>query len=367
MQVRRDVRLADLTTLAVGGPIERLLEVTDAAELVAAVRDADEAGRPLLRARRRLQRGRAGRGLARRRRRRPDAGGSSAPATPLTVQAGEDWDDLVAYTVENGLAGIEALSGHPGLDGRDAGPERRRLRPGGRPDDHRRPRVRPRGEVRAHADPGRVRLRLPRQPAQARPRPVRRPRRHVRACSRSAVSRPVGYAELARDARRRARRHGAAGRRPRGGPRAAPRQGHGPRPGRSRQPQRRARSSPTRSSRRRRPSTAARAGPPATGMVKLSAAWLVAARRLRPRHAGRARRDVVAPQPRADDRARRDGGRAARLRRPHRRGRRGAVRRHPASASPPRSGPSSPARPCAGRPGRAGGRPSGRCSRGAAG
>ena len=37
--------------------------------------------------------------------------------------------------------------GHPGLDGRDAGPERRRLRPGGRADDHRRPRLRPRREV----------------------------------------------------------------------------------------------------------------------------------------------------------------------------------------------------------------------------
>ena len=48
MQVRHDVRLADLTTLAVGGPVERLVEVADAAELVAAVRDADEAGRPLL-------------------------------------------------------------------------------------------------------------------------------------------------------------------------------------------------------------------------------------------------------------------------------------------------------------------------------
>ena len=48
MQVRRDARLAELTTLAVGGPIERLLEVDTAEDLVAAVRDADEAGRPLL-------------------------------------------------------------------------------------------------------------------------------------------------------------------------------------------------------------------------------------------------------------------------------------------------------------------------------
>ncbi len=38
MQVRRNARLAELTTLGVGGPIDRLVEVTDADELVAAVR-----------------------------------------------------------------------------------------------------------------------------------------------------------------------------------------------------------------------------------------------------------------------------------------------------------------------------------------
>ena len=38
----------------------------------------------------------------------------------LRVQAGEDWDDFVAYTVEHGFAGIEAMSGIPGTVG--AGP-----------------------------------------------------------------------------------------------------------------------------------------------------------------------------------------------------------------------------------------------------
>ncbi|MEY4019555.1 MAG: hypothetical protein RLZZ590_855 [Actinomycetota bacterium] len=38
----------------------------------------------------------------------------------LRVQAGEDWDDFVAYTVDQGLAGIEAMSGIPGTVG--AGP-----------------------------------------------------------------------------------------------------------------------------------------------------------------------------------------------------------------------------------------------------
>src|SRR4051812_11576038 len=35
----------------------------------------------------------------------------------LRVQAGEPWDELVALTVANGWAGIEALSGIPGSSG----------------------------------------------------------------------------------------------------------------------------------------------------------------------------------------------------------------------------------------------------------
>ncbi|MGB4136294.1 MAG: UDP-N-acetylmuramate dehydrogenase [Microbacterium sp.] len=35
----------------------------------------------------------------------------------LRVQAGHDWDDLVAYAVEHGYAGIEAMSGIPGTVG----------------------------------------------------------------------------------------------------------------------------------------------------------------------------------------------------------------------------------------------------------
>jgi UDP-N-acetylmuramate dehydrogenase len=116
VQVRRDVRLADLTTLAVGGPAERLVEVEDAAELVAAVREADEAGRSL------LLLGGGSNVVA------PDDGwpgdvvavrtrGIERSGAALTVQAGEDWDELVAYTVAHGLSGVEALSGIPGSTG----------------------------------------------------------------------------------------------------------------------------------------------------------------------------------------------------------------------------------------------------------
>jgi UDP-N-acetylmuramate dehydrogenase len=116
VQVRRDVRLADLTTLAVGGPIDRLVEVHDADELVDAVRDADESRRPL------LVLGGGSNVVA------PDQGwpgdvvlvrshGIERSGDALTVQAGHDWDALVAHTVENQLAGIEALSGIPGSTG----------------------------------------------------------------------------------------------------------------------------------------------------------------------------------------------------------------------------------------------------------
>jgi UDP-N-acetylmuramate dehydrogenase len=116
VQVRRDARLADLTTLAVGGPIDRLIEVSDAEELVAAVREADEAGRPL------LVLGGGSNVVA------PDDGwpgdvvavrtrGIERHGGSLTVAAGHDWDELVAFTVASELAGMEALSGIPGSTG----------------------------------------------------------------------------------------------------------------------------------------------------------------------------------------------------------------------------------------------------------
>jgi UDP-N-acetylmuramate dehydrogenase len=116
VHVRRGVRLASLTTLGVGGVADRVIEVEDAGELVAAVRDADEAGRPV------LLLGGGSNVIA------PDDGwdgdviavrsrGIDRSAGRLVVQAGEPWDDLVAYSVANGLAGLEAMSGIPGSTG----------------------------------------------------------------------------------------------------------------------------------------------------------------------------------------------------------------------------------------------------------
>lgn len=116
-----DIALAPLTTLKLGGPAERLVRVTDTAELITLVQAADAEREPLFFL----------------------AGGSNVviadqgvPGTTfwiqttgidetelddgrvsLTVAAGENWDDLVSRTVESGLCGIECLSGIPGTVG----------------------------------------------------------------------------------------------------------------------------------------------------------------------------------------------------------------------------------------------------------
>jgi UDP-N-acetylmuramate dehydrogenase len=113
MSAAVDAPLAPLTTLRLGGPAKRLVSVGTEAELVEAVREADE---PLL-----LLAGGSNLVL-------PDAGwpgvvvrietrGIERDGAVLEVQAGEPWDDLVAAAVEEGLAGFECLSGIPGSVG----------------------------------------------------------------------------------------------------------------------------------------------------------------------------------------------------------------------------------------------------------
>jgi UDP-N-acetylmuramate dehydrogenase len=117
---RANAPLAPLTTLRLGGPARRLVTVYDEAELVAAVRAADDAGEPLLV----LGGGSnvvlpdegvdgtvvrvAVRGLAGRR---------DGDRVLLDVAAGEDWEAFVATCVADRLVGVEALSGIPGLVG----------------------------------------------------------------------------------------------------------------------------------------------------------------------------------------------------------------------------------------------------------
>ena len=111
-----DVPLAPLTTLRVGGPARTLVEPGDEAELVEAVRTADAAGEPLL-----VLAGGSNVVIA-------DAGfegtvvrvatrGIGREGDRLVVAAGEPWDGLVASCVDEGLAGVECLSGIPGSTG----------------------------------------------------------------------------------------------------------------------------------------------------------------------------------------------------------------------------------------------------------
>jgi UDP-N-acetylmuramate dehydrogenase len=113
--------LAPHTTLRVGGPADRLVEARSATEIVEVVRAADAAGEPLL-----LLGGGSNVVIA-------DEGvpgvallvrSSGHTVEPLpdggalvTVEAGEDWDALVAATVGAGLGGLECLSGIPGSTG----------------------------------------------------------------------------------------------------------------------------------------------------------------------------------------------------------------------------------------------------------
>ena len=114
------VPLSTLTTLRLGGPARRLAEVDKPDELVEAVRAADAVGEPVL-----ILGGGSNVVVA-------DAGFDGAvikiatagihvqPSTDLvavTVQAGEDWDALVATAIQEGWAGLEAMSGIPGLVG----------------------------------------------------------------------------------------------------------------------------------------------------------------------------------------------------------------------------------------------------------
>jgi UDP-N-acetylmuramate dehydrogenase len=120
MQARDHVPFSELTTLRVGGPARRLIRADTEDELVAVASEADAAADPLL----------------------VIAGGSNllvaehgfdgialhvsvnglksashGDAVRVEVGAGEPWDQVVAFCVAAGLAGIECLSGIPGSTG----------------------------------------------------------------------------------------------------------------------------------------------------------------------------------------------------------------------------------------------------------
>ena len=138
----RDIPFSELTTLQVGGPADKLVTATTQRDLVDLAREAWDARQPWLAlgGGSNLLVGDAGfdgtvirvatKGIevlgrgdgARRGRGRghfgaDGDGAGSAASVRLRVQAGENWDDLVAWTVEHGYSGFEALSGIPGSVG----------------------------------------------------------------------------------------------------------------------------------------------------------------------------------------------------------------------------------------------------------
>ena len=112
------MRLADYTTIGLGGPARDFVPASTEDHLVEAISAADARGEPVL-----VLGGGSNLVVA-------DEGFDGtvvqvvtrgmnldgAPGT-VTVAAGEDWDAVVARTVVEGLAGLECLSGIPGLAG----------------------------------------------------------------------------------------------------------------------------------------------------------------------------------------------------------------------------------------------------------
>jgi UDP-N-acetylmuramate dehydrogenase len=109
--------LADRTTLRVGGPAARLVTASTAAEVCEVVGECDARGEPVL-----VLGGGSNllvsdEGFAGTVVEVATRGVETSAAGVVTVAAGEDWDGVVARTVDEGLAGVECLSGIPGSTG----------------------------------------------------------------------------------------------------------------------------------------------------------------------------------------------------------------------------------------------------------
>lgn len=116
----RDVPLAALTTLRLGGPARELLECENEQELVRAVAAADARGEPVL-----VLGGGSNLvvaddgfpGTVLAVRTRGMSADVAADVVTLEVAAGEPWDDVVVRAVDSGWSGVECLAGIPGLTG----------------------------------------------------------------------------------------------------------------------------------------------------------------------------------------------------------------------------------------------------------
>ncbi len=117
---RTGVPFAELTTLRVGGPAGRLVDIASVDDLAAVLADSADESVLILGGGSNLLVADAGYGgtvarmvadgLA-------VSGSGDSDEVCVVVEAGAGWDDLVAHTVAEGWAGVEALSGIPGSAG----------------------------------------------------------------------------------------------------------------------------------------------------------------------------------------------------------------------------------------------------------
>jgi UDP-N-acetylmuramate dehydrogenase len=114
------ISLASYTTLGLGGPARSFVSATTETAVIAAVREADASGAPLL-----VLGGGSNLvvadegfdGVVVHMATRGVAITDDATHVHVTAQAGEAWDALVAQVVAAGCSGVECLSGIPGLVG----------------------------------------------------------------------------------------------------------------------------------------------------------------------------------------------------------------------------------------------------------
>jgi len=113
--------LSNFTTLGVGGPAAKIIHAKTEAELISAVKAVDDSKTPLL-----ILGGGSNvlisdSGFAGTVIKVETTGNSfeidACSGGTLTVSAGSDWDEFVAFTIEKGLANLESLSGIPGTVG----------------------------------------------------------------------------------------------------------------------------------------------------------------------------------------------------------------------------------------------------------
>jgi len=117
MQEQTDVALSAYTTLGLGGPAERMVSAYDEDEVVAAVRAADGPVLVLGGGSNLVVADEGFRGTVVRIASRGRTTSVDGDAVRVDVAAGEQWDDLVTWCVGESLSGVECLAGIPGLVG----------------------------------------------------------------------------------------------------------------------------------------------------------------------------------------------------------------------------------------------------------